>query len=586
MCLEVSKPSTNVTRWSRPALAARRALRLASKAAVFSLSLVRPAFAWGRKKVVAKPPLFPPELRVKIVALVAAAGVTYSLYGFVTMPHRPPQSEAEEKDLTKARKQLEELLAAKPSAGPSRSQQKRAAIRKQALPTARRSLPTGKRPLPTTVKKPLPVARRPVAAKPKPAAAASPVTATSSVSSPPKTEKKAAPAPAPAPTPAPVAAPTPAPKPKRNLLNLFGKRQVSKVPSPEELAATEGPEGTMYATLKFAMLAPVDVPATAAKAIELQKNEGEGLTEQMKGDMAMADAVIEELQESSKTAATEGLDTGAIAKLTEKMGSAVTVQLVDAGFEALGKKDSFTKAAAALCRFVGNAQVVAEQLNVTEQLGEVLYDGALGRRQIEKFYRELIELTAPEMLKLVPGMEELITDEVPEGVSLMVVEQIAALLKIKDAKAQSLQAEVMAKQMEESSKHVEKDPDKALTILISSLQQFVDMGDAMPPDQLLEIKKQMTDSLGMPVEEFLENKDRILDSNAFSSNQGEKLFDCLEALFGDKKPAPKPVVADEPNPNVKVKIAAGKAANRTMDDALESPTEEGVKVSIKKKPKK
>ena len=385
--------------------------------------------------------------------------------------------------------------------------------------------------------------------------------------------------------------PPPPPPPKaKGGLNLFQKRSAKALPTVDELLATEGQGGLLCATLRFAMLAPVDIMGAAAVALEGEEGS--------EGEVAFAQSVLEELGGARNESLAAGLPDAEVARLTEAMGCALLKDLVDGALDVVDKgKAAFAPEASKLCLFVRNAGFAASELGVAAKVGEVLYEGDAPNRRLEKLYRALLDLAGPELLAQM-GLggdddddEAAAGDEGVSGVSVDAVELVRPLLRIREAKSQRMMQQMMQSLM---SKGDAGGGEKAMARSVEMLENLLDSG-AVGPDDLQSLRGMMEQQMGMPVDELLERKDELAKD---LPPEGQKLFALMERLFGKDGKGPTAdagAAADDAaaaaaaagfgdadlDPNMEVKITERSLPKESEEVAAAPAT--GVKVRIKAK---
>jgi len=367
---------------------------------------------------------------------------------------------------------------------------------------------------------------------------------------------------------------SPPPPPRKGLGGLFSKAPAMAVPSIDELTAGETPSASLCATLARALRAPVDIAAEASKA-----------TEEADADLALAMEVLSSVSEANALSEANEMSAAEKAKCAEQVGRAMLLELVDEAIAAMEDKRRFSDSAVALCRFVRNAGLLANELGVADSIGEVLYEGSQPRRKLEKLYSACLELAAPELLATI-GMGD--AAEGTAGVGLDTVETLRPLLKMREAKAERLMQEVvkaqMMKMMGDQGDGGAAAGGEAMARSVEMLEQLLDSG-AVTAEDLESLKGVLSQSMGMPVEEMLARKDELQEA---LPPEGRKLFDLIERLYKPQAegaarpeaPADSPP-AEEPldDTGVKVTVRSGLSPAATTD----APPGSNVKVVVKKR---
>lgn len=383
-----------------------------------------------------------------------------------------------------------------------------------------------------------------------PAAAPAP----SSISDAPGSLQQAAKAASPAAPPPPKAAP-------KGLKNLFAKREAVTVPTVDELTATGTPEAELCKTLAWALRAPMDLRAAATA------EAGEGDDE----DIALALSILEQVEEAKQLAEGNALASDAIAKALEQVARAMLLQKVDDAIRLMdaenGRSDAFKESAAALCAFTQNAGTLVLALGVGGQMKEVVYDGLENKKRLEKLYASLLGLAAPELLATM-GMGADDDADVVAGVGLDTVELLRPALKVREGKGQRMVQDVVQQQMMELMGGDEGNEAKAMARSVAMLEQLIEMGNVQPED-LASLKDMIAQSMGMPVDELLARREEL---SAEMPPEGQKLFELIEKLFGDKSKA-----GGSSLPGA----AAGADAQAGAEAAAEE--DDGMKVTIREK---
>jgi hypothetical protein len=313
---------------------------------------------------------------------------------------------------------------------------------------------------------------------------------------------RAAAAPAVAP-PAPAPAP-PRPKPKGVIGNLFQKKAGANVPSIDELCAGPGARAELCKTLVWALRAPVDVASDSQRA-----PEAEAAGQQLDSESSLALDILERLDMALK--ATQGaLGKDEVARCAEDVGRAMLLENVDAAAAALDDDAKFAEAALSLCRFVNNAGVVATELGVAEQIGEVLYEGSEPRRKLERIFSSALTLATPEFLSTMGmGDEEGAAGPTPGGkVDFDTVSLLAPLLKIRKQKAEQLMQDTMQRAMKSMMGGTNGEGidlsspggmgGPSMEKAVDMLEEMVDSG-AVGPEDLESLRGLLSKQMGMPV---------------------------------------------------------------------------------------
>ena len=242
----------------------------------------------------------------------------------------------------------------------------------------------------------------------------------------------------------PVAPPPLEPPPKKNLLNLFGTRKPTvSVPTVDDLTMASTPQAALCKTLAWSLRAPIDIAAASTP------EEGAELNLDEDGPAALAISILEELDAAKNETIGAGLSLKEMGRCLEQVGRAMLLQRVDAAIAVLNQPEAFAEQAKLLCLFAQNAEAVATFLGVERLVGEVLYEGAEGRRPLERLYAGCLRLAAPELLASM-GMGlggEDGEGAASTGVGLDTVEKLRPLLKVSDQKGEKLVQEVMQQQM-------------------------------------------------------------------------------------------------------------------------------------------
>lgn len=141
--------------------------------------------------------------------------------------------------------------------------------------------------------------------------------------------------------------------------------------------------------------------------------------------------------------------------------------------------------AAALCIFVLNAESVARALQVASKVGEVVYEGFETKRRVERLYRELLKLAAPELLASM-GMGGEAEGGEAGVVGLDEVERLRPLLAIREQKSQQMYQDVVQEQMMSlmggGDSGSEADMAKTMSQSVGMLEQILDSGQLGPED--------------------------------------------------------------------------------------------------------
>ena len=314
---------------------------------------------------------------------------------------------------------------------------------------------------------------------------------------------------------------------KRKGFNLFAQKKSVVVPTVDELTAGETPSAELCTTVAWALRAPIDL----ALAAKIEGIESDSLVEE--DDAELAISIIETLNEVATQSPAVGIEPAEMAKCVEQVGRAMLLQRVNTAVDSLDRSDeAFADAAASLCFFVQNAEVVAMCLGVERLVGEVLYEGDVPRKRLERLYVGCLTLAAPELLAAMGmgGVDEL---GASSTLGLDTVEKLRPLLKIREGKSQRLIQEVMQKQMMGAMDGDDGDQGAMMARSVAMLEQLVESGSFQKSD-LDSLKGMISQSFGMPVEELLERKDELLDQ---LPTEGVKLFTLIERLFGDASKA-------------------------------------------------
>lgn len=303
----------------------------------------------------------------------------------------------------------------------------------------------------------------------------------------------------PAPSPAP-----PRPKPKGVIGNLFQKKPGANVASIAELCAGPGERAELCKTLAWALRAPVDVASDSQRA-----PGAEAAGEQIDGASKLALDILQKLNEAlDATGAALGKD--GVAKCTEDVGRAMLLENVDAAAAVIDDDAKFAEAALSLCRFVNNAGVVATELGVAEQIGEVLYEGLEPRRKLERIFSSALTLATPEFLSTMGmGGEEGAAGPTPGGkIDFDTVSLLAPLLKIRKEKAEKLMQDTMQRAMKSMMGGTSGEGldlsrpggmgGPSMEKAVDMLEEMVDSG-AVGPEDLESLRGLLSKQMGMSV---------------------------------------------------------------------------------------
>ncbi|KOO20816.1 hypothetical protein Ctob_000024, partial [Chrysochromulina tobinii] len=361
--------------------------------------------------------------------------------------------------------------------------------------------------------------------------------------------------------PPPLEPPPLEPPPKKSLLNLFGTRKPTvSVPTVDDLTMASTPQAALCKTLAWSLRAPIDIAAASTP------EEGTELNLDEDGPAALAISILEELDAAKNETIGAGLSLREVGSCLEQVGRAMLLQRVDAAIAVLNQPEAFAEQAKFLCLFAQNAEAVATFMGVERLVGEVLYEGAEGRRPLERLYAGCLRLAAPELLASM-GMGlggEDGEGAASTGVGLDTVEKLRPLLKVSDQKGEKLVQEVMQQQMMAAmGPTAEGDETKQIAQSVAMLETLIDSG-SMQPEDLASLKGMISQSMGMPVEELLRRKDELQQG---LPEEGKKLFTLLERLFGDGAKTKGAKTGGAGGKSDKLKSAgAGKGAADLPDD--------------------
>ena len=132
-----------------------------------------------------------------------------------------------------------------------------------------------------------------------------------------------------------------------------------------------------------------------------------------------------------------------------------------------------------------NAESVARALQVASKVGEVVYEGFETKRRVERLYRELLKLAAPELLASM-GMGGEAEGGEAGVVGLDEVERLRPLLAIREQKSQQMYQDVVQEQMMSlmggGDSGSEADMAKTMSQSVGMLEQILDSGQLGPED--------------------------------------------------------------------------------------------------------
>jgi len=379
------------------------------------------------------------------------------------------------------------------------------------------------------------------------------------------------------------------------LAGFFSKQKKVKMPTLAELTEGHSDKAALCRTLEWALRAPVEV-------LTLASNETAASTAEKDSPTALALSVAEELTVVHEEATKRGMATGTMAQAVEEVGSALLLEYVDAAVDVVDKSAELEEAAVALCRFVQNAQYSAVALGVEDQVKNVVYEGKAKSRKLERLYSECLGLASSDLLAMAAQMgglgEETANESSTSALELHQVEPLWPLLKIREERAGRMMQEMMQREMKKMMSGdgpFSLNPDaggkdgagpemskEQMKEYMEMMEMMIDSGQ-MPEKEINKLKKQFSDSLGMPVDEVLRRKDELKTQ---LPPEGVEMLDLVERLFDPnkkpkKKPEPEAPPPPEPiDPNMEFTVKKGKA--RPPEEAP-APAAEGIQIKVRKK---